>query len=380
MSATANVKIDYYEVLEVSRTATDTELKAAYRKMALKYHPDRNPDNADAEERFKACSEAYQVLSDPNKRAAYDRFGHAGVNGAGAGGGFTGSPFGDAQDLGDIFGDLFGEMFGGGRGGSRPTREQRGRDLRYDLKIEFEDAAFGKEQEIKIRRMEICDDCHGSGAAKGKQPITCPHCGGRGQVRMQQGFFSIARACTSCQGTGTLIVDPCPVCRGESRVQRDHVILVKIPAGVEDGTRIRYGGEGEAGRFGGPSGDLYVVLTVKPHAFFERDGDDLHCSIPISFPQASLGAELEVPTLEGPATIKIPEGTQSGKVVKLKGKGVPHLNASGKGDLLVEIRVQTPTKLSKQQRELLEQLSESMSIENAPHGRGIFDKVKDIFS
>jgi molecular chaperone DnaJ len=380
MSATANVKIDYYEVLEVSRTATDTELKAAYRKMALKYHPDRNPDNADAEERFKACSEAYQVLSDPNKRAAYDRFGHAGVSGAGAGGGFTGSPFGDAQDLGDIFGDLFGEMFGGGRGGSRATREQRGRDLRYDLKIEFEDAAFGKEQEIKIRRMEICDDCHGSGAAQGKQPITCPHCGGRGQVRMQQGFFSIARTCTSCQGTGTLIVDPCPTCRGESRVQRDHIILVKIPAGVEDGTRIRYGGEGEAGRFGGPSGDLYVVLTVKAHAFFERDGDDLHCSMPISFPQAALGAELEVPTLEGPATIKIPEGTQSGKVIKLKGKGVPHLNASGKGDLLVEIRVQTPTKLSKQQRELMEQLSESMAIENAPHGRGIFDKVKDIFS
>lgn len=383
MSATANVKIDYYEILEVSRTATDTELKAAYRKMALKYHPDRNPGDAEAEERFKACSEAYQVLSDANKRAAYDRYGHAGVGGAAGGpGGFQGgSPFGDAQDLGDIFGDLFGEMFGGGRGGGRATREQRGRDLRYDLKLEFEEAVFGKEQEIKIRRLETCEDCHGSGAAKGKQPIVCPHCNGRGQVRMQQGFFSIARTCTSCQGTGTLIVDPCPTCKGESRLQREHTILVKVPAGVEDGTRIRYGGEGEAGRFGGPAGDLYVVLAVKQHAFFERDGDDLHCSVPISFPQAALGAEIEVPTLEGATSMKIPEGTQSGKVIKLKGKGVPHLNSSGKGDLHVEIRVQTPSKLTKQQRELLEQLNESMSVENTPHERGgIFGKVKDIFS
>lgn len=381
MSATANVtKIDFYEVLSVSRDASDQELKTAYRKLAMQYHPDRNPDDPMAEEKFKECSEAYQVLSDPEKRAAYDRYGHAAFNGGGPGAG--GNPFaGGAQGLGDIFGDLFGEMFNmGGGGGRKASRVQRGRDLRYDMTLEFEEAVFGKEKEITIRRMETCVDCKGTGAARGKAPVTCTQCGGRGQQRFQQGFFSVARTCSVCGGTGTLIVDPCQTCRGETRVQKEHSILVKVPAGVEQDTRIRYQGEGEAGKFAGPAGDLYVVLNVKAHKFFERDGDDLHCMMPISFPQAALGTELEIQTLEGPATIKVPEGTQSGKEFKLKGKGVPHLNSHGKGDLIVEIRVQTPGRLSKAQKELLRQLSETMIVENTPTSRSLFSKMKEIFS
>src|SRR5271169_237905 len=380
--ATANVtKVDYYEVLSVSRDASDQELKTSYRKLAMQFHPDRNPDDPKAEEKFKECSEAYQVLSDPEKRAAYDRYGHAAFQGGGgAGGPFGGGFNGNAQDLGDIFGDLFGEMFNMGGSGRQASRVQRGRDLRYDLTLEFEEAVFGKEKEITIRRMETCTDCKGSGAAKGKAPVTCTQCGGRGQQRFQQGFFSVARTCSACGGTGTLIVDPCTTCRGETRVQTEHKILVKVPAGVEQDTRIRYSGEGESGKFAGPAGDLYVVLHVKAHKFFERDGDDLHCVMPISFPQAALGTELEIETLEGPSTIKIPEGTQSGKAFKLRGKGVPHLNASGKGDLIVEIRVQTPNKLNKQQKELLRQLSETMIVENTPSSRGLFEKVKDIFN
>jgi molecular chaperone DnaJ len=379
MSATADVtKIDYYELLTVSRDASDQEIKTAYRKLAMQYHPDRNPNNPEAEEKFKACSEAYSVLSDADKRAAYDRYGHAAFsNGGGGGNPFAG---GNAQDLGDIFGDLFGEMFNMGGGGRKASRVQRGRDLRYDMTLEFEEAVFGIEKEITIRRSETCIDCKGTGAAKGKAPVTCTQCGGRGQQRFQQGFFSVARTCSVCGGTGTLIVDPCATCKGETRVQRDHTILVKVPAGVEQDTRIRYQGEGEAGKFAGPAGDLYVVLNVKAHKFFERDGDDLHCVMPISFPQAALGTELEIQTLEGAATIKIPEGTQSGKAFKLRGKGVPHLNASGKGDLIVEIRVQTPNKLNKQQKELLRQLSETMVVENTPSSRGLFEKVKDIFN
>jgi molecular chaperone DnaJ len=378
MSATADVKIDYYELLMVSRDASDQEIKTAYRKQAMQYHPDRNPNNPEAEEKFKACSEAYSVLSDADKRAAYDRYGHAAFSNGGGGG----NPFqgGNAQDLGDIFGDLFGEMFNMGGSGGRASRVQRGRDLRYDMTLEFEQAVFGIEKEITIRRSETCSDCKGTGAAKGKAPVTCTQCGGRGQQRFQQGFFSVARTCSVCGGTGTLIVDPCTTCKGETRVQREHTILVKVPAGVEQDTRIRYQGEGEAGKFAGPAGDLYVILNVKAHKFFERDGDDLHCVMPISFPQAALGTELEIQTLEGPATIKIPEGTQSGKAFKLRGKGVPHLNSSGKGDLIVEIRVQTPAKLNKQQKELLRQLSETMVVENTPSSRGLFEKVKDIFN
>src|SRR5712672_1520164 len=351
--ATANVtKVDYYEVLSVSRDASDSELKTAYRKLAMQYHPDRNPGDAASEEKFKECSEAYSVLTDPEKRAAYDRYGHAAFQNGGGGNPFTGGGFGGAQDLGDIFGDLFGEMFNmGGNGGRKASRVQRGRDLRYDLTLEFEEAVFGKEKEITIRRMETCTDCKGSGAAKGKAAVTC-----------------------------TLIVDPCLTCKGETRVQTEHTILVKVPAGVEQDTRIRYSGEGESGKFAGPAGDLYVVLNVKAHKFFERDGDDLHCVMPISFPQAALGTELEIQTLEGPASIKVPEGTQSGKTVKLKGKGVPHLNSHGKGDLIVEIQVQTPSKLSKAQKELLRQLSETMVVENTPTSRGLFEKVKEMFS
>ncbi|WP_202925613.1 molecular chaperone DnaJ [Edaphobacter sp. 12200R-103] len=377
-------KVDFYEVLSVSRDASDQELKTAYRKLAMQYHPDRNPGDAAAEEKFKECSEAYQVLSDPDKRAAYDRYGHAAFNGSssGAGAGPFGGGFGGAQDLGDIFGDLFGEMFnmGGSSRGGRASRAQRGRDLRYDMTLEFEEAVFGMEREIKIRRNETCTECQGTGAAKGKQPVTCSQCGGRGQQRFQQGFFSVARTCSACGGTGTQITDPCPACRGETRVQTEHTILVKVPAGVEQDTRIRYQGEGEAGKFGGPAGDLYVVLNVKSHKFFEREGDDLHCVLPISFPQAALGTELEIQTLEGMETLRIPEGTQSGKEFRLRGKGVPHLNERGKGDLIVEIRVQTPAKLNKHQKDLLRQLGETMEIENTPTSRGIFDKVKEMFN
>jgi molecular chaperone DnaJ len=381
MSATANVtKADFYEVLQVSRDASDQELKTSYRKLAMQYHPDRNPNNPEAEEHFKACSEAYQVLSDPEKRAAYDRYGHAAFQGGPAGGG---NPFAGAQgfqgDLGDIFGDLFGEMFGGA-GGRKSSRVQRGRDLRYDLTLEFEEAVFGIEREISIRRLEPCDDCHGTGSANGKAPASCTQCGGRGQVRFQQGFFSVAKTCSRCNGTGQMITDPCQGCHGEGLQAKKHSILVKVPAGVEQDTRIRYQGEGEAGQFGGPSGDLYVILSVKPHKFFERDGDDLHCVMPISFPQAALGTELQIETLEGPATIKIPEGTQNGKQFKLRSKGVPHLNEHGKGDLIVEIRVATPSKLNKQQRDLLKQLAETMQVENTPTSRGLFEKMKDIFS
>jgi molecular chaperone DnaJ len=374
------MKTDYYEILSVERTASDSEIKTAYRKLAMQYHPDRNPNNPEAEEKFKACSEAYSVLSDADKRAAYDRYGHAGVNGAG---GFPGggNPFQGQGDLGDIFGDLFGEMFNmGGNGGRRPSRQQRGRDMQFQMKLEFEEAVFGVEREITIRRAETCDDCKGSGSANGKQPETCQQCGGRGQVRSQQGFFSVARTCPVCSGTGSVIRNPCTTCKGDTRVTREHRINVKVPAGVEQDTRIRYSGEGEAGRFGGPAGDFYVVLDVKAHKFFERDGDDLHCVIPISFPQAALGTEIEIETLDGTETLKIPEGTQSGREFKLRSKGVPHLNSHGKGDLIVEVRVQTPAKLSKQQKELLKQLSETIAVENAPHSRGLFGKVKEMFS
>ena len=377
--ATANVtKIDYYEVLQVSKTASDQELKTAYRKLAMQYHPDRNPDNPEAEAKFKECSEAYSILSDGEKRAAYDRYGHAAFSGGGAGGG---SPFqgGFSGDMGDIFGDIFGEMFNMG-GNRRASRTQRGRDLRYDMSLEFEQAVFGVEKEITIRRAETCEDCRGTGAAKGKQAATCPQCKGSGQMRFQQGFFSVARTCPQCSGTGTVVTDPCKTCAGQTTVEREHTLLVKVPAGVEQDTRIRYSGEGESGRFGGPAGDLYVVLSVKKHKFFERDGDDLHCVMPVSFPQAALGTELEIETLEGAETIKVPEGTQSGREFRLRGKGVPHLNERGKGDLIVEIRVATPAKLTKAQRELLHQLSETMMVVNTPTSRSLFAKMKDIFS
>ncbi len=387
--ATSTMKRDYYEVLSVERTASDGEIKTAYRKLAMQFHPDRNPNNPQAEEKFKECSEAYAVLSDGEKRAAYDRFGHQAFGGTGGGGSpfAGGSPFGGGAgfqqgDLGDIFGDLFGEMFNmgsQGRGG-RASRAQRGRDLKVDMSLTFEEAVFGVEREVKVKRMETCEVCNGSGAEGGKQPETCQQCGGRGQIRSQQGFFSVARTCPVCSGTGQVIRNPCRTCGGDTRVQKEHTISVKVPAGVESETRIRYSGEGDAGRFGGPSGDLYVVLDVKAHAFFERDGDDLHCVMPISFPQAALGTDLEFETLDGRETIKVPEGTQSGREFRMRGKGVPHLNQHGKGDLVVEVRVETPSKLTKQQKELMRQLAETMPMANEPQSRGLFDKVKEMFS
>jgi molecular chaperone DnaJ len=378
--ATANVtKTDYYELLGVAKTASDQELKTAYRKLAMQFHPDRNPNNPEAEAKFKECSEAYSVLSDAEKRAAYDRYGHAAFSGAGGGGNpFQGGGFG-GQDVGDIFGDIFGEMFNMGGGGRKASRVQRGRDLRYDMSLEFTEAVFGVEKEITIRRAETCTDCRGTGASKGKAASTCSQCKGAGQMRFQQGFFSVARTCPQCGGTGTVITDPCKTCNGQTVVEQEHKLLVKVPAGVEQDTRIRYQGEGESGRYSGPAGDLYVVLSVKKHKFFERDGDDLHCVVPISFPQAALGTELEIETLEGKETLKVPEGVQSGKEFRLRGKGVPHLNERGKGDLIVEVRVSTPSRLTKQQRELMKQLSETMVIENEPQSRGIFEKMKDIF-
>ena len=377
MSTNSKVeKTDYYEVLGVSREASDQELKSAYRKQALKYHPDRNPGDHAAEERFKQASEAYQVLSDADKRAAYDRYGFA----SGAGQGFGGGPFAGGVDIGDIFGDLFGEMFARGGGPQRATRQQRGDDLRCDLAIDFEAVIFGTETEVKIRRLESCETCHGRGSVSGRGPATCPQCQGRGQVRFQQGFFAVARTCSACGGTGQIISDPCPACHSETRVTKERKFQVKVPPGVEDGTRIRYAGEGDVGRFGAPSGDLYVVLSVRPHELFERDGNDLRCAIPISFPQAALGAEIEISGIDGPVSIKIPEGTQSGRELRVRGRGIPFLSEKGKGDLIVKVLVQIPRKLTRAQRELVSELAESLSIENKPTSPGLIDKMKDLFN
>ncbi len=370
-------KADYYEVLGVSRDVSDQELKSAYRKQAMKYHPDRNPGDHSAEEKFKEASEAYQVLSDADKRAAYDRYGHAGVSSAG-GSGFSG--FSGSVDLGDIFGDLFGEMFNVAGGQQRQTRQRRGDDLRFDLTIDFEDAVFGKETEIRIRRLEACVTCHGSGSTSGRGPSTCPQCQGRGQIRYQQGFFSVARTCSACGGAGVIVSDPCATCHGETRIAKEVKLNVKVPPGVEEGTRIRYSGEGDTGRSGGPSGDLYVVLSIRAHDFFQRDGYDLRCVIPISFPQAALGAEIEIPAIDGAVTLKVPEGTQSGKELHVRGRGVPYLNEKGRGDLVVRVLVQIPKKLTRAQRELVAQLAESLTVENKPASPGLLEKMKDLFS
>lgn len=361
----------------MQRGASDQEIKSAYRKLALQFHPDRNPNNPDAEEKFKEASEAYAVLADAEKRGMYDRFGDAGLGATGGGVGFDASSF---QDLGDIFGEFFGfgDIFGGG-GNRRRSRAQRGADLREDISLEFEEAAFGTETKVTFRKHDNCESCNGTGSTSGKTS-QCKSCNGRGQVRYQQGFFSIARTCPNCQGAGSVISDPCAKCRGEGRVVQQKTIDAKIPAGVEDGTRIRFSGLGEAGIHGGPPGDLYVVLNVKEHAFFERQGNDLYCTMPISFTQASLGTEIQVPTLESEHTLKIPEGTQSGTILKIRNKGVPVLNGHGKGDLFVEVRVQTPTKLSKRQRELLQELQGITQVENKPERRSLLGKMKEIFS
>jgi molecular chaperone DnaJ len=369
-------KRDYYEILGVTRTASEQEIKSSYRKLAMQFHPDRNPGNPEAEDKFKEASEAYSVLIDSDKRARYDQFGHAGL-GNGGFGGFDPSNFTDVSDIfGDLFSDFFGVNVGGGRGRSRA---QKGGDTRADLNLTFEEAAFGKKTEIKVRRHESCEQCKGSGAAPGKGPVSCATCGGRGQVRYQQSFFSVARTCPNCGGVGKIIADPCVKCKGEGRQTKERMIEVSVPPGVEDGTRMRYQEQGDSGANGGPAGDLYVVLHVKPHPFFEREGKDLFCSIPLSISQAALGAEITIPVLDGEYKLKIPEGIQSGTVLRVRGKGVASIRGGGKGDLHVQVRIQTPTKLTKRQRELLVELSGTSVIENKPEPRSLFEKVKEIF-
>lgn len=375
----SNNKRDYYEVLGVGRGAPEPEIKSAYRKLAMRFHPDKNPGDKDAEEKFKEAAEAYSVLSDPNKRVQYDRFGHQAFSGAGPGfSGFDPNIFADFNDiLGDFFG--LGDIFGTGGPGRRRSAVERGADLRYDLQISFEEAAAGVKTKIRIPRLEKCADCGGTGAQKGTGPSTCPQCQGRGQVRYQQGFFSISRTCGQCRGTGQVISNPCKPCRGEGRVRREKTLEVKIPAGVDSGSRLRIMGEGEEGVYGGGPGDLYVVVYVKEHPFFEREEANLYCAIPISFTQAALGDEIQIPTLESKETLKIPEGTQTGTTFRIRGKGFPHLNGRGRGDLFITVKVATPQKLSREQRRLLEQLAEVSSIENTPAEKKILEKVKDIF-
>lgn len=369
-------KKDYYEVLGLGREAGDAEIKAAYRKLALKYHPDRNPDDPNAEESFKEASEAYSVLSDGQKRATYDRFGHAGLQGPAGAGGFNPDAFADFSDiLGDFFG--FGDLFGGG--GRRRGRAQRGEDVRYDLEVSFEEAVFGLAADIQVPRMEACERCKGSGSEPGSGPSTCPTCHGRGEVLYQQSFLSIRRTCSTCSGAGQIIRNPCSECRGHGYRQVQRKLKVNIPPGVDDGTRLRLAGEGQPGVKGGPAGDLYVFLKVKEHPFFERQGTDLHCTIPINIAQAALGAEIEVPTLGHPQKLRIPEGTQNGAQFRLRNQGVAMLNGGGRGDLYVHVDVHIPTKLSREQKKLMEQLRDTLPVDNSPAEKGLFEKVKDYF-
>jgi len=379
-------KRDYYEVLGVSRTATEIEIKSAYRKMAMQYHPDRNPGDHAAEESFKACAEAYAVLADGDKRSLYDRFGHQGVNAAG-GGGFNPETFSGFEDilggLGDIFG--FGDLFGGG--GRRRGGPQRGADLRYDLEITFEEAARGVETAVQIPRQENCEACNGSGAAPGSSPTVCAQCRGQGQVRFQQGFFTVARTCPQCRGAGKVISKPCQACRGAGRVSHDRKITVKIPAGIATGQQLRLQGEGEAGYLNGPAGHLFVVVHVQEHEFFRRDGMNLFCEIPVNFTTVALGGEIQVPTLDGTENVKVPEGTQTGTTLRLRGKGMPDVNGRGRGDLFATVQVLTPKKLTKEQRGLLDQLSKLLPKEkfeprprvDEQDERNLFDRVKDMF-
>lgn len=350
---------DYYEVLGVSKDVSDAELKKAYRRLAMKYHPDRNPDDEAATEKFKEAKEAFEILKDKEKRAAYDQFGHAGVSNQPSGG------FGGGADINDIFGDVFGDIFGGGRRGGSGSRVYRGDDLQYNLEVTLEEAVAGTSTEIKIPNLISCEVCDGNGAKRGTSPSTCSTCHGVGQVRMQQGFFSVQQTCPACRGKGKVITDPCAKCRGQGRIKKEKTLAVKIPAGVDTGDKIRLSGEGEASDSGGPAGDLYVAIVVKSHPIFQRDGADLLCTVPINFATAAIGGELEVPTLDGRVKLKIPVGTQTEKSFRLRGKGVKPVRGGAVGDLIAKVRLETPVNLNSEQRELLEKFHETISGSNA---------------
>lgn len=362
---------DYYKVLGVERTATEAELKKAYRKLALKYHPDHNPEDEDAEEKFKELGEAYSCLSDPAKRAHYDRFGSA----EGVGGGFEHFGGFGPGGFGDIFEDLFGDMFGGGAG-RRGPRRARGSDLRYDLDVTLEEAAFGVEKVIELMKQEDCEACAGTGS-KNRKTLVCPACGGSGQVRYQQGFFSVSRTCSKCSGTGSTIADPCPACKGQGKVRRQKKVMVKVPPGVDSGSRLKLSGEGAPGANGGPAGDLYIMVEVFEHEYFRRDGMDVYCEAPVTFSQAVLGAEVEVRTLDGKRTVKVPAGTQPGEKLHIKGKGIPRLGSGTRGDQVVVVKLVVPKHMSKRQRELIEEF-EALSGHGA--GEGLGSKIKGMFT
>ncbi len=373
-------KSDFYEILGVSKSADEREIKKAYKRLAMKYHPDRNPGDKEAEAKFKEVKEAYEILTDEQKRAAYDQYGHAAFEQGGGGGGFGGGFGGGGADFSDIFGDVFGDIFGGGR---RQQRASRGADLRYNMELSLEEAVRGVTKEIRIPVLEECDVCHGSGAKVGTQPQTCSTCHGAGQVHMRQGFFTVQQACPTCHGRGSVIKDPCNACHGHGRVERQKTLSVKIPAGVDTGDRIRLSGEGEAGEHGAPAGDLYVQVSVKKHPIFEREENNLYCEVPINFAMSALGGEIEVPTLDGRVKLKVPAETQTGKLFRMRGKGVKSVRGGAVGDLLCRVVVETPVNLNDKQKALLRELEESFGgptgEKNSPRSKSFFDGVKKFF-